>query len=99
MKCLSPAAQSCARGVCRSDCVNSGFDCEVVRFRVCGGEEIGAILPGPTAQIPPVPTAAAAPFLEWQSPGLPTVVKLGLAFPHPEGLSGVVHRTNGVRVG
>ena len=35
---------------------------------------------------------------EWQSPGLPTVVKLGLAFPHPEGLSGVVHRTNGARV-
>ena len=34
-----------------------------------------------------------------QSSGLPTVVKLGLACPHPEGLSGVVHHTNGVQVG
>ena len=30
--------------------------------------------------------------------GLPAVVKLGLACPHPEGLSGEVHRTNGARV-
>ena len=48
-----PALGAC--GVCRSDCVISGFLVEVV--------EVGAIVPEPTAQIPPVTTAAAAPFL------------------------------------
>ena len=46
-----------------------------------------AALPGPCSRVH-----------DWRSSGLPALVKLGLACPHPEGLPGEVHRANGVQV-